>query len=174
MPNASCHKLTAKARSRLLVALCCIIIVGGCRPDRANETYRKGLQENPTRQKIGMRLIEPNWRCFRSINGKDEWLTDPKSESAAVKTVQRAANDSLLSEIDSYRSGRLVKIDDSVRLQEEIKLEVDYATSRLKLVYLGDDAEIESWLKSADDNKARLEVIEKVKVKWYLSATPRP
>jgi hypothetical protein len=115
---------------------------------------------------MGMRIIEPSWICFRSIDGEDEWITDPKDDPA-VKVVKHDASGSLLWETDSYSSGREATVIDH-KIPEEIKLHCDYSSSKLTLIYLGDDENIKSWVKDAGTNNlACLAVIERVKARWF-------
>ncbi len=116
---------------------------------------------------MGMRLIEPSWVCFRSDNGKDEWLSDPNRENSAAKVVVHEPNGSLRSETDSYLSGRTIERDDN-KFSEEIKLQCDYASGQLRLTYLGDDKDIRSSVDAARTNNNNcLDVVARVKAKWF-------
>ena len=128
--------------------------------------YRRGLAENPVRLKIGMRPIEPAWKCFRSINGKDEWLSNP-NDTTAAKVVKHGKNGTPLWETDSYANGRTFTTVDGEHA-EEIKLHCDYSSGQLSLAYLGDDKEIRAWVEEAGtNNPACLTVIAQVRAKWF-------
>ena len=145
---------------------CCL----GCKPEFSNieSAYRRGLAENPKREKIGMTRIEPSWICFRSIEGQDEWIIAAKKEVSTFKVVAHAADGAILWETDSYSSGRVVTMDDNI-FQEEIKLYCDYASGDLRIIYLGDDGEISRWIQGAIGINAEcLKVIDRVKLKWKL------
>ena len=128
--------------------------------------YRRGLAENPVRLKIGMRPIEPARKCFRSINGKDEWLSNP-NDTTAAKVVKHGNNGTLLWETDSYASGRKFTFIQGEH-EEEIKLHCDYLAGQLSLIYLGDDKEIRAWVEDAGtNNPACLAVIARIRAKWF-------
>lgn len=168
MRNVNDRESDAVPGKPSLIILLALLVIAGCRPDIPNiaSAHQRGLAENPKREKMGLRRIEASWICFRSIDGEDEWVTDLKTDTAAVKVVKRGTTGSLQWEIDSYWSGRLVMMDDS-KFQEEIKLYCDYTSGQLEIIYLGDDREIRSWAEDARTNPLRLEVIERVKSKWF-------
>jgi hypothetical protein len=170
MPNANSHRPVHRLRVLHVIGLCGVLYgCSGCKPGFSNteSAYRRGLAENPTRAKIGMRTIEPSWVCFRSIDGQDEWLIDAKKDIAARKVVKHDARGSLLSETDSYLSGRVVIMDDN-KFPEEIKLHCDYLSGRLRLIYLGDDKEITFGVdNAATNNAACLALIKRVTERWF-------
>lgn len=169
MQNVNSHSAVQWLKLPNVIALCGVMLwFSGCKPSFSNveSAYRRGLAENPTREKIGMRTIEPSWVCFRSIDGQDEWLVDAKKDTAAAKIVKHDSSGALVWETDSYLSGRIVTRDDN-KFQEEIKLHCDYSSVQLRLLYLGDDREINSWIEDAGtNNTACLAVLKRVTAKW--------
>jgi hypothetical protein len=168
MQNVSFHNFGVYPGLPMRLLLFALILMTGCNRNLPNLKipYQRGLAENPKREKVGLRLIEPSWICFRSINGKDEWIADPKRDSAAIKIVRHDMDGALLLETDSYPSGRYVELND-VRFEEEIALQYDYITGEMEIIYLGDDREIRSWIDdSKKDNAQCLKVISKVQSKW--------
>jgi hypothetical protein len=142
------------------------VIISGCKPQSLPNiptAYARGMAENALREKAGLRLIEPSWICYQSIDNKDLWMADPKTDVAAVKIVRHRNDGTLLTEADRYWSGRLVKVDDDDQVQEELTLVYDYTTSSSELVYIGDDGQIETWCSRAKSTQDCLEVIDKVK-----------
>ena len=93
-------------------------------------------------------------------------MTDPKG-TATVKAVKHDSSGALLWETDAYLSGRIVTMDDN-KFEEEIKLYCDYSSGQLRLIYLGDDKEINSWIEEAGTNNSEcLAVIRRVRTKWF-------
>jgi len=167
MPNvifaSGLRSLSAVAAMTIATAF-----VSGCgrQGDKLPPALHRGLAENPQREKMGLRPIAVTWKCIRSSGGEDDWIADPKSDQAAVKTVKHDANGLPVWEVDRYWSGRLVVVDEG-KDAEEITLQCDYTSQKLKLGYAYDDAEIKSWIRRAGPgNEECLEVIKRAKKKW--------
>lgn len=129
--------------------------------------YRRGLAENPIREKFGMMLIHPSWSCTTRFLGEDCWIVDPtKGTSSTFKIVEHGPDGSMLSETDRHFSGRLFD-DFGDQTQEWLELHCDYSSGQLSLTYFGEDQEIASWIEpSLNNNSVCLTVIERFKMKW--------
>ena len=173
--NVNYHRSIGWRGALNLLALCgALLCYLGCNPASSKprlanieSSYRRGLAENPIREKFGMTPIQPSWICWNNFAGKDCWAIDPNATST-FKTVYHGSDGSMLGETDSYSSGRIFETIDG-KIQEEFKLSCDYGTSQLWVMYLGDDKQIMSWVENENtNNAARLAMTERVKAKWGL------
>src|SRR6188768_599236 len=85
----------------------------------------RGYRDNPLRKAIGMREIGPGWKCFRSIQGKDEWIIDKRSEASDKWVVYDGSRTRLLEETDRWFSGRKFTTVDG-ESDEMLRLSYDY------------------------------------------------
>ena len=125
----------------------------------------RGYRDNGLRKAAGLREIGPGWICFRSINGKDEWLTQAGS-AFAEKTVRY--DDSLihiLSEDDLWRSGRKCLIDEAT-LDDQVGLAYDYTTKKFSFFCVSDDKDALKLTRESLAEAEALKLLDAILTKW--------
>lgn len=126
-----------------------LILLPGCDPSsnpaplQHEAQHKRGLAENPRRILLGMRPIDPSWICFRCVGNRDEWLSDPAHDIAAVKRVDRDAEGLPLVEVDTYLSGKKYTNTEGNVSDEELRVQCDWRTGVITLTYLGGDATVQ-------------------------------
>ena len=114
--------------------------------------HQRALGENAERTAIGLRPVAKDWICFRSFKDSgDEWLSDPKRESAAIKNIKRSRDGSLLSETDTYFKGQDYQPEDGTPIPESFVVYYDYATRKFVFTYFGNERSIERMVERAED-----------------------
>ena len=131
-------KLSLIAVSLLISLAFCVTLI----PPNQKRGRQRADSGRAERTRIGLRQIEPEWRCFRSIDGQDEWVTR-NGNPAADKIVQYENGTVLKLEEDIYPSGRTVLVRGST-VQEWIAIFYDHRTSTMELNYMGGDSSVEA------------------------------
>jgi hypothetical protein len=146
----------------LLAATACKPVSFSTPAQEAAGTAR-GFRDNPLRKAAGLREIRPGWKCFRSINGKDEWLADPRSEAADKTVIYDSATPRR--EIEQWISGRKFFADGQT-IEEGLVLEYDYTSKRFLFSYLGDDPLLEPLNRGTLSTADALKLVDTALAKW--------